>query len=531
MYRLLIADDEPLVQAGVRSMLNWGERNIEVCGSALNGQVALQIIEEMHPDIVITDIKMPVMGGLELVRICKERWGDKAPYFIMLTSYEDFQYAREALSYHVFDYLVKIELTPENLGDVIDRVVTQLQERDKRQSPVVNVYPFYDKFFISLLHNLFESDEQFQLQSRDLNLDFHYKAYVCCYGEIISSSAQSMQSRQQISLFTSSLQMIKEIGGKYMPMYAASLDLRHYALIWCYEETPDPQTPYSVQLRSILSSISTTLSNYYNARLRCGIGTLVHAPGSISTSYQHARQAYVLRTDELPIPTYEDNVRQDADRSAFNISLFRADLTRAFEEYNAAVLQETIDAICDLFSSHPGHYLQAFDAASNILYLSISLLQDGEQIVAGFYADDPDGYCSLYKQSSTEQVLAWLQEFTQHLAALFNERRKDYKNHIVTNVRRYITEHISERLSLNEVAAVFGISPNYLSQLFGKYNDTGFSEYVSTCKVNEAKRLLGEEHLKVYEVADRLGYDSAFYFSKVFKRIEGISPTDYLNRI
>ena len=106
MYQLLIVDDEPLVQAGIRSMLNWNEMNIEICGTAMNGQAALKIIEEKSTDIVITDIKMPVMNGLELAKTCRERYGDNCPYFIILTSYEDFQMARDALSYQVSDYLV-----------------------------------------------------------------------------------------------------------------------------------------------------------------------------------------------------------------------------------------------------------------------------------------------------------------------------------------------------------------------------------------------------------------------------------------
>ena len=115
MYQLLIVDDEPLVQAGIRSMLNWNEMNIEICGTAMNGQAALKIIEEKSTDIVITDIKMPVMNGLDLAKTCRERYGDNCPYFIILTSYEDFQMARDALSYQVSDYLVKLELTPEVL--------------------------------------------------------------------------------------------------------------------------------------------------------------------------------------------------------------------------------------------------------------------------------------------------------------------------------------------------------------------------------------------------------------------------------
>ena len=204
-------------------------------------------------------------------------------------------------------------------------------------------------------------------------------------------------------------------------------------------------------------------------------------------------------------------------------------MTRAFEEYDPDILKQTIGSICELFQAHPNHYVQALDAACNILYLSISLLQNGETIVSEFFADNPDGYRSIYKQSNVEQIISWLNFFTEQLAEVFRNRRKDYKNHIVTNVKKYIQEHIREHLSLNEVAAVFGISPSYLSQLFSKYNETGFSEYINISKINEGKRLLTEENLKVYEVAEMLGFESAFYFSKVFKKVEGVSPTEYIN--
>ena len=528
MYQLLIVDDEPLVQAGIRSMLNWNEMNIEICGTAMNGQAALKIIEEKSTDIVITDIKMPVMNGLELAKTCRERYGDNCPYFIILTSYEDFQMARDALSYQVSDYLVKLELTPEVLKNAIGRVLTQISQSRKKQLSAVNIHPFYDKFLISLLHDLFESEEQFRLQSRDLNLNFDYGAYVCCYGEIISPQADQMSAEKQMPLFTSSLQMIRELGAKYLPLYALSLDLRHFALIFCFADSSDTDD-YVESLTDILQSISGTLQNYYNVTLRCGIGISVQTPATICDSYQYARQIFRNTESKDAIIAFDTDHSQENAKNSFNISLFKNDLTRAFEEYDPDILQTTIQSLCDLFKDHPGHYVQALDAASNILYLSISLLQDGESIVSGFFAGDPDGYRSLYKQSNVDHVIQWLQFFCGQLCELFQSRRKDYKNHIVTNVRKYINEHVSERLSLNEVAAVFGISPNYLSQLFSKYNDTGFSEYINICKITEAKRLLEEENMKVYEAAEALGFDSAFYFSKVFKRVEGVSPTEYVN--
>lgn len=531
MYKLLIVDDEPLVQAGIRSMLDWSELNIEISGTAMNGQAALKLIEEQNPDFVITDVKMPVMSGLELIRICRERYGSKRPQFIILTSYEDFHMVKEALTYQVTDYLIKLELTPETLREAVNRVMERMEQSAERTaSPNPITLLFSEKFFIRLLNNLFESEEQFLLQSRDLNLDFHYRTYVCCYGEMSGKQADSLPTDKQISLFSSSVQILRELTGKYRPCYVTTLDIRHFALIFCYEESMEAlPDAWAADLKGILENIRETLNNYYNVSIRCGIGNPTGFPLAICESFQYSRQAFQSGGPGTAVTCFEDHP-DSSDHSSFNISLFKDDLTKAFEEFDALLLKQTLDALCDLLLAHPHHYLQSLDAACNILFLSLSLLQNGEQIVSGFFRDNPDGYRCVYKQTTVEQVVNWLKFLEQQLCLLFENHHKDYKNHIVTNVKKYINCHLSERLSLNEVAAVFGISPNYLSQLFGKYNELGFSEYINTCKINEAKRLLDEGSLKVYEVADRLGFESSFYFSKVFKKLEGLSPSDYANR-
>lgn len=530
MYKLLIVDDEPLVQVGIKSMLNWAELNIEVIGTAGNGQAALRIIEDQSPDIVITDIKMPVMSGLELIRKCREQYRDGYPYFIIMTSYEDFHMVKEALTYQVTDYLVKMELTPASLTEAVERVREQIQESESKSSaPESIVHPYFDKFFIRLINNLFESEEQFSLQSRDLNLDFYYSGYVCCYGEMTGNQADSLPIEKQLALFATSMQMLKELAGKYYPCFCLSLDTRHFVLIFGYEAEQAGNPAYGRELKDILANISGTLTKYYNVSFRCGIGSLVDAPLAICDSYQCSRQACLSAEGGNPIVFFEEGMRADSPHNSFNISLFKQDLTRAFEEYDSELLNRTLDNLCELFLSHPDHYVQALDGACNILYLSISLLQDGEAIVSGFFRDNPDGYRSIYKQATVEQLVNWLSSFKRQMCQLFESHHRDYKNHIVANVKKYINAHLKERLSLNEVAAVFGISPNYLSQLFGKYNDVGFSEYINTCKITESKRLLTEGNLKVYEAAEMLGFESAFYFSKVFKKVEGVSPTEYLN--
>ena len=98
-------------------------------------------------------------------------------------------------------------------------------------------------------------------------------------------------------------------------------------------------------------------------------------------------------------------------------------------------------------------------------------------------------------------------------------------------MQHYIVEHVEERLTLNNVASSFGVSPNYLSQLFKKYSEIGFSEYISQQKIARAKELMADGTLKIYEIAERLGFESAFYFSKVFKKVTGLSPRDYMQTL
>ena len=165
MTKLLIVDDEPLVQIGIKSMLQWEELGIEICGTAMNGKAALEMIRQYQPQIVITDIKMPVMNGLELTKTCREEFGP-IPLFIILTSYEEFSLIKEAMSCQAVDYLVKLELDPPSLKTSVEKAMERLEELKARESfrqapGQPTLLSYHDKFFMRLLHNLFENREQF----------------------------------------------------------------------------------------------------------------------------------------------------------------------------------------------------------------------------------------------------------------------------------------------------------------------------------------------------------------------------------
>lgn len=535
MYKILIVDDEPLVQVGIKSMLNCQALGLEICGVAANGETALELIENTSPDIVICDIKMPIMSGLELIKVCCERYGFRKPVFIFLTSYEEFAMAKEALTYQASDYLIKLELTPAVLDEAIKRAIERIPSKPSAPSAAPAVSDteqlhYDEKFYIRLLQNMFDSPEQLKLQSEYLGIQFNADAYQCIYIEFFDHTNNNLSKEKQLSLYTSAYNLLHELIVKYFSAVVIPLDVNHCAVIATIKQTDGKNSPDTAHITEALSQMQASLRKYYNIVMKAGIGSVVTSPMELSESYQYARQAYSFIGDDHSFLSIDECQTIDYNHRIFNLSIFRQQLQTAFEEFDEEIFSQTIDELTTMFSEYPQRNFQALDAACSILYMAISSLPGGEQTVAGMFSDYPDGYRSIYHKQSMEQITAWLDLFKNKLCDYFVSRKSSHTNHTVNLVKRYIAEHICDKLTLNDVAYSFSITPNYLSQLFKKHNDLGFNEYVTSCKINEAKRLMSDGSMKIYEISDKLGFESSFYFSKVFKKKEGVSPKEYINQ-
>lgn len=536
MYKLLIIDDEPLVLAGIRSMVQWEELRIEICGTASNGSQGWDIIMKEKPDIILTDIKMPVLSGLELLKKVRGFYhNNNYPVFVLLTGYEDFHMAKEAITYHAVEYLVKIELTADSLRECMQQITETLDKNSdaaSHKSPDLSLKELQslkDKFFIRLLHNLYDSEQQFEMLRHDLDIPFESACFQCCYFEMNNAGADDMPIEKQVALYTASYQLLQDIASKYVRAYFVNLDRKHGAVIILHDDSTQTE---NTELIQIIRQTGNSLYSYYKTRLKCGIGIRVNKPLSLSDSYLAARASFSNITDDgCAVLVSDTSIIDSETHNIFNISIFKENLNSAFSEYDRTLLASVLTQIIGLLEENPDHYIQSLDAACNILFLSISLLPDGEEVISSLFADYHDGYRSIYRLNTTEQVTQWLRLFCERLGSYFEEQKKHHRHHVVENVKKYIASHLSDKLSLNEVAAIYGISPNYLSTLFKKYNNCGFSEYITECKIAQAKKMMNEGSQKIYEIADMLGFESAFYFSKVFKKTEGISPSEYINKI
>lgn len=532
MYKLLIVDDEPLVCVGVQSMLDWKALGIEVIGTARNGQQAAELIAQFMPDIVISDIKMPVKNGLQLAQECSEKYG-RLPVFIMLTSYEDFGYARQAIKAKVADYLIKLELDEKTLVRSVNNAL-ELVRRVKANPPAKiiarsNMQALREKFFIRLINNLFDTEEMYEAQKNDLGIDLSADGFIVASCEIIAPAKPSAKSGDQISHYSSAIQLVRETLTKYTRCYVVPLDMWHFAVVFCLEGAPADDSRALVS--EALQQTSSLLRNYLSVSLHSALGSIVDTPRELHVSYRHSRHCVRGITDTDPVVFY-DSVNQGAGTEYIaEMQEIRQGIRKAFEELDTGSLNEALTLIADTYTAHPDDLLQAMDTTCNILYMAISLLPEGEKLLGQIFSDDPEGYRGLYHLQDVDSIASWVRRLRDGCNELLQTRRHSYKEHLVANVKAYIQENLNKRLSLHEVAAVFNFSPNYLSQLFSKYAGEGFVEHITSVRINAAKEMLATGKFRVYEIAEKLGFESSFYFSKVFKKAEGISPRDYMQRL
>lgn len=532
MYKLLIVDDEPLVCVGVQSILDWKALDIEIIGTARNGQQAAELIDAHMPDIVISDIKMPVKNGLQLAQECREAYGP-LPVFIMLTSYEDFGYARQAIKAHVVDYLVKIELDEKTLGRSIGNALETV--RRYRSDPPAsmalarsNMQALREKFFIRLLNNLFDGDEMYEAQRDDLTIDLSGEGFLAASCEIAAPAKLSDMGSDQIAFYASAIRLVRETLAKYARCYVVPLDMWHFAVAFCLT---GPAADNKALVREALLQTTSILRGYLSVSLRSSLGSIVDSPRELHISYRLSRRCVREATDADPVIFCGEAGQSAGTEHIAEMQEIRLKIRKAFEEMDTLSLHEALTLIADTFTDHPGDPLTALDATSNILYMAISLLPEGEKLLEQIFCDDPEGYRGLYHLRDTDSIADWIRRLRDGCGELLQSRRQSYKEHVVANVKAYIQENLNKRLSLQEVAAVFNFSPNYLSQLFSKYAGEGFVEYITSARISAAKEMMATGELRIYEIAERLGFGSSFYFSKVFKKVEGLSPSEYIQRL
>lgn len=528
MYKLAIIDDELLVQVGIKSMMEWKKEDIEIIGMASNGEQAYELIASKSPDIVITDIKMPVMDGLTLMKKCKETLS-YVPQFILLSSHEEFQFAREAVSLQAVDYLVKLDLNVDTLKHAIDAAKKRLDNKKvsvAMEKKELSSKEQIEKLFKNAINNFINGKELRNLITKiDSNLCDNL--YMLCIVITMKNRANMIKSEEE-RIYQCVENTCFEILNKLHYGYVIPIDSYQFLIIATAKEIKSTSL-IKLKIEEMLKRMVQVNAEYFNVALKIGCSKFKHPIEELFVAYNEARRG-VYGNKECSLVFYEEIEESVASQKSFDITLFSKKIMHCYEQGDAKGIHTIFQTITDLFRESTPRVEQMHDCCNKLLYFVLTSMEDGEKIIAYTIENKESGFQYISSLKKMEDIIKWMMALARSICDELLLTNQDYSNRLVRESKSYMKEHIEEKLSLSEVADFLGINASYLSLIFKKYSGIGFTDYVNQKKMEYAKKLLGTRDLKIYEVADKMGYENAYYFSKVFKKYNGMTPKEFIAR-
>ena len=538
MYRVMIVDDEPLILAGIASLLDWKEYGCEISGKAANGQQALKLMEEQKPDIVITDIKMPGMDGIGFMKAVKERgWDDVI--FILLTNLEEFSLARQALSLGAVEYLVKMELTEEKLADSLRLAMERREMKRKAEAAGTAVTVSREEAVRGYIEKLLtdggtfsggassgnagEASAQNQGEGYDSCLRQPVLAIISFnYGYEGFSSDFTREDQKKVISFAENIieQMVK---GYFDHSCLVRRELNSLVLVMSTDGIED----YREQIRSLGEKIISVVKDYFEVSVSVAVSSRKESLGEFGALLYEAMSAtnhYFYHSLD-PVVFYSEECETSARHTgSFHIGFLKKDLSQAVALNDSGRLEEILDQVACLLREHNPSRQQAVNACANLYFFLTSFFEDGEEPDFPYEVNIME---KLGRLGTLGQIIQWINWFKEAVSRILERRRDTRVDKIAEMVREYVMEHYKERITLGQAAEALNISQGYLSTAFKKQSGESFTNYVSAIKIEKAKELIASHQYMMYEVSDLLGFDTPFYFSKVFKKVTGMSPKEY----
>lgn len=521
MITILIVDDEPLIRYGVESIINWDLLGAKLIGNAKNGKDGLDKIRQLHPDIVLTDIKMPVMDGIQMI---EQAQNEKiSTYYIILSNYNDFELVKTAMKLGAVDYLMKLNLDENEIHKVLSETIEKIikTQESHRESEQDLKYSFL-KEVISLQQNNIKSEDLPIILPPSLSLK-QDNYYIILYFKMLVSPSEDSNSKSYTQTYF--YNMCKEHLEKLGNLYGYSPESN---ILTFYVET---DTMISQQeLLEHVREIEKRVKKYFNSNINVGI------------SAPHKNILHVSDAIKESISSIPKNILNSESHIFFYLPpLSNINIQKKLETFKQKdwlinlLMNESIDTSVIYFAEVKQLILQQLELkqAYELCYVLLQSLYKLDINCRKFFIN-----CNNYEIISIDDFIQrypsktdlykWITQLEEGVKKYSQDYIPEIYHYKIKKAKQYIFDNKHKRITLNEVAEFLDISPAYLSRIFKKVTRQSFSDYISEVKIQEAKILLLQNNNKIYEVSNHLGYEDPYYFSKVFKKFTHMTPSEYI---
>lgn len=519
MYKALIVDDEPKILMGLSKLLQWEDFGIEIAGLAGSAAEALQMMAHDRITILITDINMPQMNGLELIHQIKAR--GYSTKFIILSGYDDFAYVKEAVRLGVENYLLKPVVRDElssTLMNIIEKTQKEMDQQSLSQSDSLiirnNILNRWLTGDISLKHLTERADL--------LKIELESEKYLVCLMKVLYDEKHDTTFRNRMN---SSGEIIcaKALENSGKAITVCDLNGNIAMILHGSQNSFDHHTVHRL-LERCIQSVQQALKLSVFATIGCDITD----SQAVYQSYENACQlmSYSLILPPNAIVDYDtmSQLSQQADEKlTLNYEAFQADLASKRRT-------EAIKFVEDIFLQlgQTRDITPAFvqNIATEILYHILNALDSLKINIAAFLSKDNGLIAQMLKMKNLEELRDWLKGITGKAIDIISVDDENI-HPLIKRILTYIETHYADNISLKTISASVNANAAYLGQLFIKETNETFSNYLNHKRIEKAMELLRSTSWDLNEVAEKVGYVNQSYFNNVFKKIAGVYPTKY----
>ncbi|MCI9305816.1 MAG: response regulator [Lachnospiraceae bacterium] len=525
MYKIMLADDEGIVIDSLTYIIRQnfdGECQVE---SAKTGRSVIELAEGYRPDIAFMDIQMPGINGIEAMK--EIRKNNPNLIFIVMSAYDKFDYAQEAINLGVLEYLHK-PVNQKKIVEVIRKAMSMVDSRREKRSRDLEtkekleiVVPMLEQGFI--MAGLLQAQDRPGLENYKSLLgisESHMFTLVLEFGDEKKEQGVTNPVGAGVRL-QGSYQQIRSMIKEYYTCYVGPL--MNNRLVCCVP-TDMEQGDYESRARDVerCRRMMERISDACGLTCRVGVGSILPVD-KLEKSYEDASKALgnsdgsVAHCRDLPIfCEYEEDYPLGLEEQLFDC--VRAG--KGKETRNAA------EAFFDWMAETQTDYMPniRLKVLEFVLFMEYVAYKSGGMM---YRFRDRSEYLDVVRTGSLEEMRRWFLKKAEEAAANVSDKKKEYSHEVIEKARVYISRNYKKDLSLESMSREMDMSPYYFSKLFKEVTGTNFVEYVTSIRIRRAKELLREGKSSVKQICQEIGYGDPNYFSRIFKKWTGQTPTEF----
>ncbi|MBR9947854.1 response regulator [Clostridiaceae bacterium Marseille-Q4145] len=529
-YSVLLVDDEEDVIRIIMKKLDWESMGLVIIGHAANGVEALEMAEELSPDIVMTDIKMPYMDGLTLCKKLKEL--SRTIRVIIFSGFDEFEYAKEAIKMEAAEYLLKpvnaVELKEvfERVKNDLDRELDEKRNTDKLRAYYMESLPvLQESFYMALLEGRI-APEQIGRYMDSYQVQLQGPYYVVA---VLHISQQSLEEESRMDPFLQAVSVRKfaeeQVEDRWRSRVVIYLgDIIMISQMHSREEM--------LEYTNEMDRLCRMAKKVCNARITAGIGYLCDNLEQLPLSYQGAKQAVsyrVLYGNTRAISISEVEPAEHVELNWEDVySTYIQQIMKKVRVGEQDGLEKAISQFTEWLSgeqiSMQKYRIVMMELVAELFRFTASHNLNPENVFGG----NGDVYSQVLQMESAEVLDRWLRRVCTNLQNAVMNERQDSTKFFVKNAEEYVKEHFADQdLGVDEVCRKLNVSAAYFSTIFKKETGKTFVRYLTDYRMEKAVNMLMTGNEKTYVIAEKVGYAEPNYFSYVFKKQFGMSPSKY----